>query len=157
FCRTPPQRPHLEAVVLVRDLARAVVELELLQRCQRSVPLLREREPPALELARLVEGVARRRGLAQERPGDRDDDEHREHAAEHECERHTGMAAYRSASFRCSTASGHMATSEPKTKMKPAAQTRFTSGFTSTFRSREPLFEMRSAIVYTSPRLRGSW
>src|SRR5581483_11719668 len=105
-----------------------------------------------------VEGVARRRRLAQERPRDRDHDEHREHAAERECEGgHTGTAAYRSASFRCSTASGHMATSEPNTKRNPAAHTRFTSGFTSTFRSSVPLFEMPSAIVYTSPRLRGSW
>src|ERR1700726_2932507 len=98
-----------------------MVEFELFQRCER---------------------IAHRRRPPQERPSDRDHDEHREDAAEHEREGHTGTAAYRSASFRCSTASGHMATREPNTKTKPAAQTRLTSGFTSTFRASVPFFEM---------------
>ena len=45
-----PQRRDESAVVLVRDLAGAVVELELLQRIERTVSLLDERQPlpPAL-------------------------------------------------------------------------------------------------------------
>ena len=43
-----PQRPDERAVVLVRDLAGAVVELELLQRRERAVALLGEREPAPL-------------------------------------------------------------------------------------------------------------
>ena len=44
--RAERRRP---AVVLVRDLARAVVELELLERPERPVALLEQREPPLLE------------------------------------------------------------------------------------------------------------
>lgn len=70
-----------------------MVELELFQRKEGAVALLRERQSAALELARLVERIARRDGLAQERACD---DEHREdgeHGAEHEGNGHTGTAA----------------------------------------------------------------
>ena len=50
-----------------------MVELELLQRRERPVALLDEIQPPPLRLAGLVEPVARRRRLAEERPRDEDD------------------------------------------------------------------------------------
>src|ERR1043165_6385759 len=101
-----------------------MVELELLERDERPVALLDQLEPPCLELASLVERVARRRRVAQERPRDRDDGDEREQRAQRQAPRHTTAVAYRSARRRCSTASGHIATSEPKTKTKPQPNTR---------------------------------
>src|SRR6476660_8636604 len=67
-------------------------------------------------------------------------------------------AAYRAASRRCSTASGHIAISAPATKTKPATQMRLTSGFTNTFTSiRFVCFPASCAVVKTSPSERGSW
>src|SRR5512135_2323516 len=67
-------------------------------------------------------------------------------------------AAYRAASRRCSTASGHIAISAPATKTKPATQIRLTSGFTKSFRSMFGLpFLTSCAVVKTSPIDRGSW
>src|SRR5581483_1775644 len=76
--RPPAKRPDELAVVLVRDLPRAVVELELLQRGQRAVALLLELEAPALER------VPCGRRLAQEGPRDEDDARDREHRADDE-------------------------------------------------------------------------
>ena len=53
------ERPDERAVVLVGDLARAVVELELLERRERAVALLGEREPRARPRPGVVERVAR--------------------------------------------------------------------------------------------------
>src|SRR4029079_9729869 len=96
------------------------------------------------QLARLVEQVACRRRLAQERAGDEEHRQHGQHCGDDEAEGHaaTAPAAYRSARRRCSTASGHIGTSEPKTKRKPAAQIRLTSGFTSAFRYRVPFLSI---------------
>ena len=114
-----------------------MVELELFQGGERPVALLCELEPPSLELAGLVQQVARGSRLADERPCDEDDRRDGQHRGERQRDVHTltASAAYRSASRRCSTASGHMATSEPKTNTKPAAQRTFTRGFTSTLRN----------------------
>src|SRR5207248_1913909 len=68
------------------------VELELLQRLERTVPLLDELEAAALELARLVEHVARRGGLSQERACDIEHREHREHPTGDEPKGHAARA-----------------------------------------------------------------
>src|SRR5690349_15399053 len=111
-----------------------MVEFQLLQRDQRAIAFLDKFETPPVELARLVQSIAIRCRLPQERPRDERDREQREHRAQHEREGHAEAVAYRSLRRRCSTASGHMATSEPKTNRKPAAQMRLTSGFTSALR-----------------------
>ena len=45
-----------------------------------------------------------------------------------------GRTTSRATSRRCSRASGHIATSDPKMKTYPAIQSRLTSGFTSTLK-----------------------
>src|SRR5689334_4949888 len=112
-----------------------MVELELLERREGTVALLDQLQAAALARAELVEPVARGRRVAQERARHEHDGHEREHRSEHEREGHAGAVAYRSARRRCSTASGQSATREPKTKRRPAAQIRLTSGFTSTLRS----------------------
>ena len=110
-----------------------------LQRLQRPVALLGEREPP---LARprpgVVEHVVGRRRLAQERPRDEQHEADGEHRRENEREGHARTAApavpYRSARRRSSRASGQSAITEPSTNTKPASQIRFTTGFTSTLK-----------------------
>ena len=86
--RLASQRPHERAVVLVRDLPGAVVELELLERPERAVAALGQLEPPPVDLVRLVEHVAAGIGLAQ--IGQRDDEHarHREQGAEDESQAH---------------------------------------------------------------------
>src|SRR5580765_5240132 len=108
--RTAAEGADEGSVVGVRDLSRPVVELELLQRGERAIPILDQLEAASLELVELVEPVAGRRRLAQERARDEDDRKHGEHGPESKRERHTAAApaAYRSASRRCSTASGHI-------------------------------------------------
>jgi len=69
--RLAPERCHELAVVGVGDLAGAVVELELLQRRERSVALLREARPLALSWRELGEPVVLGRRLAEE--GSRDE------------------------------------------------------------------------------------
>jgi hypothetical protein len=88
----PAQRTDERAVVLVRHLAGAVVELELLQRRQRAVPLLDELEPPALERVRLVEPVVlgRRARSSQERPRGEQHARDGEQGAEKERDAHRG-------------------------------------------------------------------
>src|SRR6478672_11968943 len=68
-CATP-QRSDERAVVVVRDLAGAMVELELLQCGERTVALLCERQSSLLQFVRSDQTVVPRRRLAQERPGD---------------------------------------------------------------------------------------
>ena len=68
--RPLPQRPDEVAVVGVRDLAGAMVELELLQRGERTVALLCQLEPALLELVRRREPVFTRLRLTQERQRD---------------------------------------------------------------------------------------
>ena len=61
-------------------------------RAASAVALLRELEPPALELAQLVEPVAHRRRLADERPCDERDRQQREQRGEHERDGHAATA-----------------------------------------------------------------
>ena len=70
-----------------------MVELELLECGERPVALLEQLDLQPVDRARLVEAVARGRGLAQERACDEHDDEGGEHGAEGECERHHVLAA----------------------------------------------------------------
>ena len=65
----PAKRADLCAIVLVRDGSGAMVELELLQRCERAVALLEQLEPASLVVVELVERVdsgsgSRRKGSA---------------------------------------------------------------------------------------------
>jgi hypothetical protein len=85
--RSLPQRADELAVVGVRDLPCAVVELELLQRGERPVAFLCKLEPALLQLVRRREPVLARLRLAQERQRDEDDTDGREHGADDECER----------------------------------------------------------------------
>src|SRR5688572_26678585 len=66
------QRADLRPVVHVRDRARPVLELELLERPQRPVSLLEELEPAPFVLIELVELIRLGLGLADERQRDRD-------------------------------------------------------------------------------------
>jgi hypothetical protein len=77
-------RADLGAIVVVRDLAGPVVELELLQCRQRAVTLLGQRYPLPLRLGRLVQAVVSRPGVAQERRGDEQHARDREQRAERE-------------------------------------------------------------------------
>jgi hypothetical protein len=69
-----------------------VVEFELFQRCNRAVSPFDEIEATPFELARLVEAVVRRLGLAEERSRDEDDRTDGEHAAEDERKGHATAA-----------------------------------------------------------------
>src|SRR6266536_2922748 len=93
--RPPAQRPDELAVVLVGDLAGAMVELELLQGRQRAVALLRELQPAALELIGLAEPVLRGRdpGPPEKRQRDHDDRGDSEHNTEREPDAHAPNAS----------------------------------------------------------------
>ena len=67
------QRADEPAVVVVRDLAGAMVELELLEGGERTVPLFREAQPALLELIRRGQPVVACGGLAQEGQSDKHD------------------------------------------------------------------------------------
>ena len=106
------QRADERAVVLVVDLAGAVVELELLQRGERAVALLDQREPPLLGGRRRVEAVvaprrARAGTAARRAPPPRP------RAATPRTSARVTRARARGASTsrRCSRASGQSATS----------------------------------------------
>ena len=131
-----PERADERAVVVVADLARAVVELELLERRERAVALLdRARAAaPRPRSARRAVVVARpaRAGTAARRAGRRPP-----RAATPSSQREPVMPGRVRAvrtSRRCSRASGHSATAEPTRKTMPAIQIRFTSGLTSTLK-----------------------
>ena len=132
----PAKRADLCAVVLVGDGAGAVVELELLQRRERAVALLEQREPPPLVVVELVERVRLGLGLPQEGKRDRDDARHGERGTEQQRQgqRVAGMptSEARATSRRCSRRSGHSVMREPTRKTSPASQMRFTSGLTKT-------------------------
>jgi hypothetical protein len=61
-----------------------MVELEFLQRPERTVSLLGEREPPLFQLVRRNESIVLRRGLAHERQSDEQDASNREKRADDE-------------------------------------------------------------------------
>jgi hypothetical protein len=73
FGGATPQRADELAVVLVRNLARAVVELELLERRKRAIALLGQRKPPLFELVGPGEHVVLGPGLTQKGQGDQPD------------------------------------------------------------------------------------
>src|SRR5438034_7834267 len=64
---TTSQRADEPPVVVVGDLAGPVVELQLLERGERAVPLLGKREPPLLELVWLQKTIVSGTRLPQER------------------------------------------------------------------------------------------
>ncbi len=107
-----------------------MVELQLLQRRERPVTLLGERERMRARL-RLPQVVVLRHGLAQERNRDEQDRDDGDDGREDERGGHASASAYRAASRRCSRGSGQSATSEPARKTNPASQIRLTSGLTS--------------------------
>src|SRR5262245_36483541 len=135
--RLPAERADERAVVLVRGRARAVVELEFLQRRERAVALLEQREPPYLGLVADVQLVALRLRVAEEGPCDVEDARRGERDAEDERDcghASAGASAVRAASRRCSRASGQSVISAPSTKTSPAIHTRLTSGLTKTLK-----------------------
>src|SRR6266545_2272840 len=79
--RLTAERADERAVVLVRDLAASVVELELLERAERPVAALQQLDLAPFELARLVEAVVARLRVEQERPRHEQDTRDREHRA----------------------------------------------------------------------------
>lgn len=120
-------------VVLVSDLAGPVVELKLLQLRKDAIALLGGRG--------LYVGRKHRLGgrlLAEERKGDEDDDGGRQRGCEHELDAHVRATArvpsYRSASRRCSRASGQSAMTDPSRNSTPASQMRLTRGLTQAWR-----------------------
>ena len=78
FRRATPQRADELAVVPVRNLAGAVVELELLERRKRAIAFLGLRQPPLFQLVGPGEPVVLRPRLAQEGQGDERDATHGE-------------------------------------------------------------------------------
>jgi hypothetical protein len=78
------QRADEPAVVVVRDLAGAMVELELLERGKRAVPFFCEAQAALLELVRRRQPVVAGGGLAQEGQSDKYDARDREHRADDE-------------------------------------------------------------------------
>jgi hypothetical protein len=90
--RPVPQRPDELAVVRVRDLAGAVVELELLQGGESTISLLGELEATLLELIRRGEPVFPRLRLAEERQGNEHHAHDSEGGTDHECRRHIRIA-----------------------------------------------------------------
>ena len=90
---TAAERPHERSVVLVGELPRAVVELQLSERILRAISLFDQRETAQLEAVRLGEAVNRRVGLAQERRRHVDDDGERELGSEQQPDGHAGASA----------------------------------------------------------------
>ena len=76
---TTSQRADEPPVVVVGDLAGPVVELQLLERSERAVPLLGKREPPLLELVWLQKTIVSGTRLPQERQGNEQHARNREH------------------------------------------------------------------------------
>jgi hypothetical protein len=90
--RALPQRTDQLAVVGVRDLARAVIELELLQRGKRAISFLRKFEPALPELIRRREPIFPGLRLTQERERDEHDANDGEDGADDEREGHIRIA-----------------------------------------------------------------
>ena len=130
-----------------------MVELELLERGERAVALLREASRRCSSSSGGDEPVVACGGLAQERQSDKHDARDREHRADDE----------RSGQMR--TAAARVALGEtprfPRVRPErdqraadedePASQSRFTSGFCSAFRSMLPFAFTWSAIRKRSP------
>jgi hypothetical protein len=93
LCGPPPERPDELAVIGVGDLARAMVELELLQCRERAVTFLRQAQAAPFELVRRDEPVVGGRGLAQKRQPDGDGARDREQRADDEREGQIRTAA----------------------------------------------------------------
>jgi hypothetical protein len=74
-----------------------VVELELLERGERTIPFLGQLEPAALEVVKHAEPVVHRRRIAEERPRDHQDGGDCEQRAESERERHVPAGTEESA------------------------------------------------------------
>ena len=130
------QWPELGPVVLVRHRSRPVLELELLERRERTIPLFEQPETAPLVVVELVEVVGFWLGLTDEWERDRDHAGDGECCSEHE-RQGQGVAGMptsdaRATSRRCSRRSGHSVMSEPMRKTSPASQMRLTSGFTKT-------------------------
>jgi len=90
---TTSKRTDKPPVVVVGDLARPMVELELLQRSQRAVTLLGERKPSLLELVRLQKAIVAGARLAQERQGDEHHARNCEHGTDDESDGQMRTAA----------------------------------------------------------------
>ena len=93
FGGTTPQRADELAVVVVRDLAGPVVELELLERGECPVALLGQSQPPLLECIGPSEPVISRPRLAQEGQGHEQDADDGEHSTNDERGGHTRTVA----------------------------------------------------------------
>lgn len=134
--RLSPQWADEGAIVLVGHRPRAVVELELLQRRERTIPLLEELQPSTLRLVDLVQRVGVGLGLPEERESDEEHTDDRERRGEDERQRQrvagTATSLARAMSRRCSRPSGQSVISDPRRKTSPAIQMRFTSGLTNT-------------------------
>jgi hypothetical protein len=88
-----PKRADQPPIVVVGDLAGPVVELELLERSQRAVTLLGEREPSLLELVWLQKTIVPGAGLTQERKGDEHHARNSEHGTDDESDGQMRTAA----------------------------------------------------------------
>src|SRR5262249_61586714 len=106
------ERADERAVVVVADLARAVVELELLERGEGAIALVEEREPLLLLGRRRIEPVVDGTWLAQERKRD-EHDRHDGDQRAHDQGGHARASASLEISRRCSRASGPIAPPDP--------------------------------------------
>ena len=131
------QRADLRAVILVGDRAGAMVELELLERRERTVARFEQLEPTLLVLVEIVRArrtPARARVGTEARPRRRRRRRAPQRARERgsTCRRGGRPRGARATSLRCSRRSGHSVISEPRRKTRPASQMRLTSGLTKT-------------------------
>src|SRR5262249_17258052 len=148
------KRADLCAVVLVRDRAGPMIELELFERRKGPVARLEQLQSSDLRLVELDEIVRLGLRLPQKRQCDRDDARDGERRGEHERDgpRVAGRptAEARATSLRCSLRSGQRVITEPRRKTSPASQMRLTSGFTNTRKYTVPFGSICSAITNRS-------
>ena len=90
--RATTQRPDELAVIIIGHLARAVIELELLQRGERAVTLFRQGKPALLELVRMRETIVLRPRLSQKGQRDEDNGDHGKRSTNNECDGHIRTA-----------------------------------------------------------------
>ena len=107
-----------------------MVELELLQRRERVVPLLDQEQDPLG--SRFVDqlGLTRVANERQRHDHDRGD---RDERAQDQLD-HARASERRATRRRCSRASGHIAISDPPRNTNPATQMKLTSGLTKTLK-----------------------
>lgn len=93
--RAVSQRPDERAVIRVGHLAGAMVELQLLQRPERAVPLLGKSQSPLFQLVGRNEPIVLGRGLAHERESDEENAHHCEERTDDErrCQIRTAASA----------------------------------------------------------------